>query len=124
MKAHSTDCIAILEKLRWNGVPKCPYCESLKSRRLKDEYRYQCNECYTSYSVTVGTLFHKTRVDLYKWFRAIHLMSRSSESISVRRLAAEVKVNRNTACYMMQRIRQAQTEEAELLRKILTLDRF
>jgi transposase-like protein len=77
----------ILEQLRWNGKPCCPYCNSLQHRKLKGEQRYQCNECYTSYSVTVNTLFHQTHVDLEKWFAAIRLVLITNKTISVRELA-------------------------------------
>lgn len=109
------DCLALLEEIRWGGIPQCPYCESRKSRKLKNEQRYQCNECFTSYSVTVGTLFHKTHVDLQKWFLAIRIVFNSTESMSGRQLAQEIKVNKNTGFYMVERINKAMIEEAELI---------
>jgi transposase-like protein len=118
------DCLALLEEIRWGGVPRCPYCESIKSRKLKNEQRYQCNECFTSYSVTVGTLFHKTRVDLEKWFLAIRLVLNPSPGISIRQLAKEIKVQKNTAASMIFRIRKAMTKELDLLQKIVDVDRF
>lgn len=117
------DCLALLEEIRWGGIPQCPYCESKKSRKLKNEHRYQCNECFTSYSVTVGTLFHKTHVDLEKWFLAISLVLNSSKVISVRQLAKEIKVQKNTAAFMIFRIRKAMTQELELLQKIVDVDK-
>lgn len=118
MNNNQKECLALLEQIRWSGTPQCPYCESLKSRKLKNEFRYQCNECFTSYSVTVGTLFHKTHVDLEKWFLAISLVL-EPESITVRQLAKEISVHKNTANYMVKRIRLAITEEVELLNMIV-----
>ncbi|MFN6516322.1 MAG: transposase [Nostoc sp. CreGUA01] len=118
MSRNHEECLALLEQIRWNGKPKCPYCESTNSRKLKNEHRYQCNECFTSYSVTVGTVFHKTHVELHKWFLAIHLVLSSSGGVSVRQLAKEIGVNKNTACYMIERIRKAMTEELELLQRL------
>ncbi|MBD1836912.1 IS1 family transposase [Coleofasciculus sp. FACHB-64] len=118
MRRNHEDCIALLEQIRWSGKPKCPYCESTNYRKLKNEHRYQCNECFTSYSVTVGTLFHKTHVDLDKWILAIPLVLKSPAGISGRQLAKEIGVNKNTACYMIERIRRAITEEPELLQKL------
>ncbi|MEH2009816.1 IS1595 family transposase [Nostoc sp.] len=122
MSRNHEECLALLEQIRWGGKPKCPYCESTNSRELKNERRYQCNECFTSYSVTVGTMFHKTHVELHKWFLTIHLVLNSSGGISVRQLAKEVGVNKNTACYMIERIRQAMTDEAELLQGLKESD--
>ncbi len=115
------DCLALLEEIRWGGVPQCPYCESKKSRKLKNEQRYQCNECFTSYSVTVGTLFHQTYVDLEKWFMAIHIVLNSKDTISGRQLAKKIEVNKNTACSMVKRIRKAIIEEPELLKKLIEI---
>jgi transposase-like protein len=115
------DCLALLEEIRWGGVPRCPYCESIKSRKLKNEQRYQCNECFTSYSVTVGTLFHKTHIDLEKWFLAIHIVLSSKKSISGRKLSQALKVNKNTGVHMIARIHKAMTEEQELIQKLREL---
>lgn len=69
--------------------------------------------------MTVGTVFHKTYVDLQKWFLAIPLVLNSQEAISARKLAKKIGVNKNTACYMIARIRKAMTEELELLQKVV-----
>lgn len=124
MSLNHLNCLAILEDIRWAGKPKCPYCESINSRKLKNEHRYQCNECFTSYSVTVGTMFHKTHVELQTWFLAIRLVMNSSGGISVRQLAKEIGVQKNTAAYIIERIRKAMTQESELLRRIVNLDKF
>ncbi len=55
-------CIKHLEQCKWNNTPKCPYCESINQTPLKDTYRYHCNNCNTSFSVTVGTIFHQTHL--------------------------------------------------------------
>lgn len=123
MKYNHEECLTILEQIRWGGIPQCPYCQSTNSTAIKKERRYHCNTCFTSYSVTVGTLFHKTHVDLHKWFVAIHLVLNSSEGISVRQLAKKIGVNKNTACYMLKRIQQAKTEEQELLQKLVEIER-
>jgi transposase-like protein len=119
MLQNHEDCLVLLEQIRWNGKPQCPYCQSDKSRKLKNESRYQCNECFTSYSVTVGTLFHKTHVDLHTWFIAIRLVLNSSGGVTVRQLAKEVGVQKNTACYMLERIRKGVTEEPEFLQALI-----
>ncbi|MBD1899788.1 transposase [Trichocoleus sp. DQ-A3] len=124
MTRNHEDCIALLEQIRWGGKPKCPYCELTNSRKLKNEHRYQCNECFTSYSVTVDTLFHKTHVDLDKWFLAIPLVLKSPAGISVRQLAKEVGVQKNTAAYIIERIQKAMTEEPELLWSLMEIDEF
>ncbi len=120
MRQNNDKYLTLLEKIRWGTKPKCPYCESINATAYKKERRYHCNSCYTSYSVTVGTLFHKTHVSLEKWFLAINLVLNSLEDISVRKLAKEVGVNKNTACYMIERIRKATFEEKEFMQRVLS----
>lgn len=116
------DCLALLEEIRWGGIPQCPYCESTNSTAIKKDRRYHCNSCFNSYSVTVGTLFHKTRIDLQKWFLAIHLVLNTQKSISERQLAKTIGVNRNTGSYMITRIRKAVIEEYELIQQIIEIN--
>ena len=124
MPNSQDECVALLEQIRWAGCPRCPYCQSTVAARLKRERRYHCNECFTSYSVTVGTLFHGTRVELAKWFQAIRLIIKSSNQPSVRQLAIEIGVNKNTAASMLRRIRNASIDELDLLNQLLEeLDR-
>jgi transposase-like protein len=122
MSRTQEESIALLEKMRWNGQPRCPYCGSIKATTYKATHRYHCNSCFTAYSVTVGTLFHKTHVDLDKWFRAIKLIVKKSPNISSRNLAKEIQVNKNTTNYMISRIKEAMIEELELLEQISLLE--
>jgi transposase-like protein len=114
MRSHE-DCLVYLEKIRWNGTPTCPYCGSTKSSAYKNEHRYRCQSCFTSYSVTVGTVFHQTHVDLGKWFLAIAMLHRLGDRISVRKLAQELQVTRSTATLMVQRIREVPADQVEIL---------
>lgn len=113
------DCLNHLEKVRWKGKPACPYCKSIKVSALPKENRYHCNTCNTSFSVTVGTIFHKSKADLQKWFLAISLILRSEKRISSRQLSKEIKVNKNTAWYMLMRIRKAFIEYHDMLKGIV-----
>ncbi len=116
------DCLSYLEQVRWGGKPTCPYCGSKRATALKRQHRYHCNACNTSYSVTVGTIFHKTRVDLQKWFLAIVLILNTKKGISGRQLARDIEVNKDTAWYMAMRIRRAMIEQRELLQRIFEMD--
>ena len=115
-------CIRHLEQVRWNGKPLCPYCKSHKHSPMKDGLRYHCNSCNTSYSVTVGTIFHKTHVDLQKWFLAVSMMINALKGMSARQLARDIEVNKNTAWYMAMRIRRAMLTSGDLLRGIVEMD--
>lgn len=116
------DCLAYLEKVRWNGKPVCPYCKSLAVTSVPKEDRHHCNNCNTSFSVTVGTIFHKTKVDIQKWFLAISIILNAKKGISARQLARDLNVHRNTAWYMAMRIRKAMFENRRLLEGIVEMD--
>ena len=115
-------CIKHLEFVRWHSVPKCPYCQSLNQTPLKGTTRYHCNNCNTSFSVTVGTIFHKTKCDLQKWFLAITLVLNAKKGISARQLGRDIEVTKDTAWYMLMRIRKAFKEYGDLLEGIIEVD--
>ncbi len=118
------DCLAHLEKVRWADTPACPYCGSINSSPLKKEHRHHCNDCNTSYSVTVGTIFHRTHLDLQKWFLALSLILNAKKDLSARQLARDIEVHRNTAWRVSMRIRKAMAEGAqrELLQGVVEID--
>ena len=60
------DCIAHLEDVRWQGKPRCVYCQSTNVTPAPKEKRHHCNNCNTTFSVTVGTIFHHTHLPLSK----------------------------------------------------------
>ena len=115
-------CIEHLELARWKGVPACPYCKSIKTTKMQNEARHHCNTCNTTFSVTVGTIFHNTKMDLQKWFLGISLMLNAKKGVSARQLARDLEVHRNTAWYMAMRIRKAMLDNGELLRGIVEMD--
>lgn len=116
------DCVKYLETLRWKQNPVCPYCNVQYFTPLPKENRYHCNKCMASFSVTVRTIFHKTKLPLQKWFFAIYLILNTKKSISVRQLAKNINVNKNTAWYMCMRIRRGITQHKELMQGISELD--
>lgn len=89
---------------------------------MKKELRYHCNACNTTYSVTVGTIFQKTKIDIQRWFVAISLVLNAKKGISARQMARDLDVNKNTAWFMLMRIRRAMVEYGDLLEGIIEAD--
>lgn len=118
------DCLAYLEHIRWNDKPKCPYCQSHNITPMPKEKRYHCNNCNTSFSVTVRTIFHHTRLPLQKWFLALTLILNAKKGISARQLSRDLKVNKDTAWRIAMKIRNAMSEkdQRELLTGIVEAD--
>lgn len=116
------NCIEYLEKVKWKGRPCCPYCQSNKSHPVPTELRHFCHTCKTSYRITIGTIFHDTRLPLQKWFLAITLILNAKKGISSRQLARDIEVHRNTAWSMQMRIRRAMVDTPSLLNGIIEMD--
>lgn len=115
-------CITRLELARWNGTPVCVYCGSTNTNPLPKELRHHCNGCRKSFSVTVGTIFHDTRLPLQKWFLLITLMLNAKKGLSACQAARDIEVRRPTVWSMMHRIRKSMADNGELLTGIVEMD--
>lgn len=116
------ECLDHLEQVKWGNVPLCPYCFSKSATQVKEENRYHCNNCNTSFSVTVGTIFHNTKLPLQKWFLAISIILNAKKGISARQLGRDIHVTKDTAWRISMQIRQAMREYGELLEGIVEAD--
>jgi len=114
----NNDCIAHIEKVKWGDTPFCPYCKSIKTSPLPEEKRHHCNNCNTSFSVTVGTIFHHTHLPLQKWFLAISLILNAKKGLSSRQLSRDLNVNKDTGWRISMKIREAMTQHDQ--RNLLT----
>ena len=90
-----------------------PHCKSIKVTPMPKEKRHHCNNCNTSFSVTVGTIFHHTRLPLQKWFLAISIILNTKKELSARQPGRDLNVNKGTAWRMTMKIRQAVTQNAQ-----------
>jgi transposase-like protein len=119
-------CVKYLEEKRWHGKPVCVYCGSDKVSNHQEKNRssrLQCSTCKKSFSVTIGTIFHDSRLPLQKWFLAISLILNAKKGISSRQLARDIEVHVETAWSMGHRIRKAmQQDEGLLLKGIVEMD--
>ena len=114
-------CIKYLEQKRWGNKPICPYCQSTNTYPRKD-LRHHCNGCIKSFSVTVGTIFHDTRLPLQKWFLLIALMLNAKKGLSACQAARDLNMRRPTVWSMMHRIRKAMKDQGDLLCGIVEMD--
>ncbi len=119
---NQKSCIEHLEKARWGDNPCCPYCGSINV--VRNQHRWRCYDCKTSFSVTVGTIFHHTHIPLQKWFLAINLILNAKKGLSALQLSRDIRVNKNTAWRIAMQIRKAMTqaEHRGLLTGIIEMD--
>jgi transposase-like protein len=116
-------CHAYLELMRWPDGVKCPRCDSDKISRIKARRQFDCDGCRYQFSVRVGTLFHDSKLPLWKWFLAIYIMGESKKGVSANQLKRMLGVSYKTAWYLCHRIRSAMHDEnQELLVGIVEAD--
>jgi transposase-like protein len=116
-------CHAYLEELRWPEGVKCPRCSSDKISRIKARRQFDCDGCRYQFSVRVGTLFHDSKLPLWKWFLAVYVMGESRKGVSANQLKRMLGVSYKTAWYLCHRIRSAMHDEnAPLLSGIVEVD--
>lgn len=113
-----------LENLRWGKKPVCPHCGSDRVTSFKKEHRHHCNACNVSFSATVNTIFHNTRIPLEKWFAALALLFKSDKKVSARKLASEIDVNKNTAWQMLSKLNESIEKNNRHLEGERKLDAF
>ena len=105
-----------LESIRWPNGPVCPHCGSTdRNSRLNGASHRPgllfCGDCRMQFSVTVGTVFERSKVALHKWVYASHLMCASKKGISAKQLERMLGVTYKTAWFMAHRIREAMNIE-------------
>lgn len=116
-------CHDYLEGLRWPGGVECPRCQSKKISRIAKRRQFDCDSCRYQFSVRVESLFHDSKLPLWKWFLAVYLMIESKKGISANQLKRTLGVSYKTAWYLCHRIRAAMVDESgDMLRGIIEAD--
>jgi transposase-like protein len=118
-----------LEKQRWPDGPECPHCgcvgdkhiTAIKNARARPSKAnpdgalrkglYQCNGCRKQFTVTVGTVFERSKVPLNKWLLATFLLTSSKKGMSAHQLHRTIGVTYKTAWFMFHRIREAMKDD-------------
>src|ERR1700687_4769255 len=87
MFTDETKAREALEAIRWPNGPTCPHCGSVERIAAVQGKKhrpglYYCNGCKGTFTVTVGSVFERSKVPLTKWWLASHLMGSSKQGIS------------------------------------------
>ena len=104
-----------LEARLWPNGPICPKCGTIGEATLMqgDSHRpglYQCNACREPFTVTVGTLYERSKVPLHKWLAATHLMMASKKGVSALQVGRMLGISKKTAWFLCHRIRESLRE--------------
>ena len=103
-----------MERILWPNGPVCPHCGNVEQAKIgKVEGKsaraglYYCGACKSQFTVTVGTIFERSKVPLSKWWMAVHLLASSKKGFSSHQLKRVLGVSYQTAWFMTHRIREA-----------------
>jgi transposase-like protein len=101
-----------LESLNWPDGPICPHCGVVnEATKLKGKSTrpgvYKCRPCQKPFSVTVGTVFERSKIKLNTWVHAVDLYTASKKGFSAHQLHRTMGVTYKTAWFMAHRIREA-----------------
>lgn len=104
-----------LERELWPDGPICPHCGVIDQATMMHgkSHRpglYQCNACREPFTVTVGTLYERSKIPLHKWLAATHLMMASKKGISSLQIGRMLGLSKKTAWFLCHRIRESLRE--------------
>lgn len=104
-------CEYHLIRVRWPEGMVCGRCHKTDFYpRISTRRMYQCRDCLHFNSPTAGTIFHKTRTSLQRWFLAIFLIASDKRGYSALLLSKQIGVDYRTAWALLQRVRYAMTK--------------
>jgi transposase-like protein len=103
-----------LEARVWPNGPTCPHCgnaDAAKIRGLQGKAHrtglYQCAECREQFTVTVKTVFERSKIPLTKWLAALFLLTASKKGVSAHQIHRSLDISYKSAWFMMHRLREA-----------------
>lgn len=104
-------CLKHLFHLRWPNGFRCPRCQHDRAYFHSTRHLYECQVCSYQASITAGTIFHKTRTPLRKWFWMIFLMGRQKSGVSMLSMQRVLKIRTYKTVWMMgHKIRKAMAD--------------
>jgi transposase-like protein len=103
-----------LEARVWPNGPVCPHCGNADQDKLTGlkgkAHRpglYQCAECREQFTVTVKTVFERSKIPLTKWLAALFLLTASKKGVSAHQIHRSLGISYKSSWFMMHRLREA-----------------
>jgi transposase-like protein len=103
-----------LEARIWKGGRVCPHCgvvdqSTLMQGKTTRPGLYQCNvkECRQPFTVTVGTLYERSKIPLNKWLAATQLLMSSKKGMSALQIGRMLGISPKSSWFLMHRIRES-----------------
>ncbi len=120
-------CREYLKQVRWGSNLDqftCPDCAHAKGWWLQKRQLVECCRCHKQTSVTAGTVLHRVRTPLWKWFWAIYQLAQDKKGIAALELAKQIGVCYGTAWLILHKLRRAMRDRTEryVLRGLVEVD--
>lgn len=102
-----------LEARVWPNGPVCPHCgatgDDVTGLRGKAHRSglYQCSQCREQFTVTVKTVFERSKIPLSKWLAALFLLTASKKGVSAHQVHRSLGISYKSSWFMMHRLREA-----------------
>jgi len=112
----------LLERVRWPDGPICPHCVVVGghyrvnprkgSRSPVRQGVWKCRDCRKQFTVTVGTVFHGSKIPLSKWVTAIYLMGDSAKGLNAHQLHKRLGLTYKSARFLVKRLGEGMRQGA------------
>jgi len=106
-----------LEARVWPNGPVCPHCGATGDdvTRLEGKKHrpglFQCSQCREQFTVTVKTVFERSKLPLSKWLAALFLLTASKKGVSAHQVHRSLGISYKSAWFMMHRLREAMRQD-------------
>lgn len=102
-----------LEARVWPNGPVCSHCgatgddvTALNGKAHRPGL-YQCSQCREQFTVTVKTVFERSKIPLSKWLAALFLLTASKKGVSGHQVHRSLGISYKSSWFMMHRLREA-----------------
>lgn len=104
-------CIQHLREVKWPNGFACPRCGCSDAWFIRTRNIFDCKGCRAKISLTAGTIFHKTRTSLVKWYWLIYYMAMNKVGVSVAEVQRVLDIrDYKTAWLMAHKVRKAMAD--------------
>jgi transposase len=101
-------CLAKIMEIQYGGTAtNCPVCKERRQFHPMTKRRaYACQVCGHHIYPCAGTIFHKSRTNLTKWFFAMYLMTSTRHGVAAKEIERQLGVTYKTAWRMCHELRK------------------
>jgi transposase len=101
-------CLAKLMEINYGGTTiRCPGCnETTAFHPMSKRRAYACQDCGHHVYPAAGTIFHKSRTNLTKWFFAMYLMTSTRHGVAAKEVERQLGVTYKCAWRMCHELRK------------------